>query len=202
MSNSRNDESQAHSFVRRGAPGLVGLAVALGLFAATAVQGQGKDGDDDGKRLAARAEIEALERCYARGTDAIGRGDAAAGHDIYADCFTPDATIEVFVAGSDPAGPPDLAAIGPDAWADVVDASFLAAGFVGTQHMITNVEIDLDGNTAAVASYLSATHFIDPAGSAFIAKGTYFSDVVRTPQGWRISRRTLQLLGGVQIESL
>lgn len=154
-----------------------------------------------GKRLSDRAEIAELTYCYAEGTDAIGRGDLAAGKQIYKDCFTADAVVAAYFPGADPNGPPGLSAIGTDAWADAVEGVFSGNGYVATQHLLGNVRIDLEGNHGTMSSYLSATHVVDPAGAVELAHGTYVDTVVRTPQGWRISKRTLYLIDFLRLES-
>jgi len=59
-----------------------------------------------------------------------------------------------------------------------------------TQHVITNVLIDLDGDRATVRANLIVT-FIPRAeapGSHFEMGERYHFQAVRTPQGWRLSR--------------
>jgi hypothetical protein len=153
------------------------------------------------KQLRDRQEIEDLAYCYAAGTDAIGRGDVQGGKAIYQTCFTPNAVIAASYPGNDPNGPPDLTTIGPDAWAGVVESVFAQAGYVGTQHLISNVRIQVNGNTATMTTYLNATHVLDPYTSYNVANGTYEDVVVRTPAGWRIKQRTLRLISFVHVES-
>jgi hypothetical protein len=153
------------------------------------------------KSLSDRQEIEDLTYCYAAATDAIGRGDVLGGRAIYGTCFTPDAAIGASYPGSDPNGPPDLVSIGPNAWADVVEGVFADAGYQSTQHLVSNVRIKINGNTATMTSYLNATHVLDPFTSVTIANGTYEDVVVRTPAGWRIKQRTLRLISFVHLES-
>jgi hypothetical protein len=164
---------------------------------------ESKNGEQDGvgQRLADRAEITDLAYCYAAGTDAIGAGDVALGQQIYAGCFTPDARIEASFPGADPNGPADLTAFGAAAWGDIVEGVFDSSGYVATQHLISNVRIDIDGNSASMISYLHATHVLDPAGSIAVANGHYVDQVVRTPQGWRIAARRLHLIDFVQLDS-
>lgn len=180
------------------------FAVALGCLGAVAVTpiaDAKKGGSEVGKRLADRAEIADLAYCYADGTDAIGRGDLTAGKQIYSECFTPNAQLAAHFPGDGPNDPPGVSAIGGDAWALAVQGVFEAAGYVSTQHIMSNIRIELDGNTGTMTSYLSATHVIDPAGSIEVAHGTYVDTVVRTPHGWRIAKRTLRLITFVRLES-
>ncbi|MDC0674943.1 nuclear transport factor 2 family protein [Nannocystis radixulma] len=180
------------------------LAVALSCLAAAAVTPVAdakKGGSDAGQRLADRAEIADLTYCYAEGTDAIGRGDLAAGKATYKECFTTNAKVAAYFPGADPNGPPGLSAVGTDAWAVAVQGVFETNGYISTQHLLSNIRIDLDGNSGTMTSYLSATHVIDPAGAVELAHGTYVDTVVRTPQGWRISKRTLYLISFLRLES-
>ncbi|MDC0723297.1 nuclear transport factor 2 family protein [Nannocystis bainbridge] len=173
----------------------------LSSFAIAPTADAKKGGEDAGKRLSDRAEIVDLGYCYAEATDAIGRGDFATGKETYKECFTANANIAAYFPGSDPNGPPGVAAIGPVAWANAVKGVFDGSGYVSTQHLVSNVRIDLDGNTGTVTSYLHATHVIDPDGAIEVANGTYYDTVVRTPQGWRISKRKLVLIDFVRLES-
>ena len=153
-------------------------------------------------RLKDRAEIEDLNYCYAAGTDAIGRGDLQAGKAIYQTCFTQDAVFAASFPDTDPNDPPDLTTVGPDSWADIVEGVFESAGYASTQHLISNVRVDFQGpHTATVTSYLNATHVLDPFGSIDLANGTYVDVVVRTPQGWRITQRTLELITFMRVDS-
>ncbi len=149
-----------------------------------------------------REAIEQLAYCYASGTDAIGRGDVATGAAIYNKCFTPNAVFEASFANPDPNAPPDFTATGPSNWATVVDNQFRSQGYVATQHLMGNPQIDLHLNTATLSTYLAATHVIDPNASIDLANGPYVFDVVRTPIGWRITRLQLRLISFLRLESL
>jgi len=84
-----------------------------------------------------------------------------------------------------------------DTWTD--DAVFDVAGNVttgrdalrkfassvhGTRHMVTNPLIDVAGDTAAVHAYLIVYH-----GMQMATIGTYEDQLVRTPAGWRFTKR-------------
>lgn len=61
-----------------------------------------------------------------------------------------------------------------------------------SHHMITNQLVQLDGDQATCRSTFQAQHIRTPeAGGNFIIAGTYEDDLVRTPDGWRISHRVL-----------
>jgi hypothetical protein len=58
------------------------------------------------------------------------------------------------------------------------------------QHYVSNVEVDIDGDTAKVWAFLHAWHEVDLGDGDQIvpAGGRYEIDAVRTPTGWRIRR--------------
>ena len=102
-------------------------------------------------------------------------------------CYTADASA-------------DFEGIGPLAtYADIERACRTAIEpLSASQHLVTNadVAIDPDGNTADVRSSFHAQHVQagTPGGDQFVVAGTYRDRVVRTPDGWRISRRDLTVL--------
>ncbi len=139
-------------------------------------------------RLQDEADIRKLTICYARGTDAIGRGDVAAGRAIYQPCFTKDATFSVVF----PNGQIEER-IGSDAWADFVTTVFQGAGYTNTQHLIGTITIEAQDKSATMSTYLHATHVL-PNGSIDVANGTYEDSVVKTDEGWQIQSRRLTLI--------
>jgi SnoaL-like domain len=74
-------------------------------------------------------------------------------------------------------------------------ASHALAGLDASQHYVTNIAIELDGDKASVVSYLQAQHVRSSAvgGPNLIVAGIYTDDVVRTPDGWRFSHRRLKV---------
>ncbi|MDC0744891.1 nuclear transport factor 2 family protein [Polyangium mundeleinium] len=152
------------------------------------------------QRLVDEAEIEKLTYCYAEATDTIGRGDLEGGRSRYQQCFTSNAIVAAYYPGDDPNGPPSLIS-GPSAWADVAKNEFDTAGYVSTQHLNGNVVINVQGNTGTMKTYLQATHVLEANSSVEVAHGWYDDIVVRTPQGWRIAKRTLHLQTFLRIES-
>ena len=84
-----------------------------------------------------------------------------------------------------------------------IEAMFTRAlrQFAATAHVISNVEIELDGDEATSTTYVTAWHWNDdgsdvtvrPADFALIA--VYEDALRRTPEGWRISHRTIRPLG-------
>jgi hypothetical protein len=148
--------------------------------------------------LQVKAEIEALGVRYASASDAIGRGDVEEGRQLYNSCFTEHALIDVLLTDDPPGTPPNVSVTGPDAYTDFVDAGFSFLGYTSTQHHVGNVQVTVQGNTAVMKSYVMATHFIG-SSSVVLAAVTYTDEVVRTPQGWRITHRTLQVTGLTQL---
>lgn len=62
-----------------------------------------------------------------------------------------------------------------------------------SQHIITNHEIEIDGDTARARSYLHAqqTKYGMPGGENFTIAGTYIDDLIKTSDGWKIRKREL-----------
>lgn len=65
-----------------------------------------------------------------------------------------------------------------------------------TQHLISNVVVRLDGDQAECTCYLQAQHVRSgtPDGDNFIIAGRYSDQLVRTPDGWRIRQRRLDVI--------
>lgn len=65
-----------------------------------------------------------------------------------------------------------------------------------SQHIVTNHEVRVEGDAGTCRCYFHAQHVRDSAsgGSNFIVAGRYEDDVVRTPAGWRITRRVLTVM--------
>lgn len=67
--------------------------------------------------------------------------------------------------------------------------------FAATQHVISNPQIELDGDIARSTCYLTGTHVqekLDGGDSLVVEGGFYTDDHVRSEAGWRIQRRTLR----------
>ncbi|MFC0527707.1 nuclear transport factor 2 family protein [Phytohabitans kaempferiae] len=65
-----------------------------------------------------------------------------------------------------------------------------------TQHVVGSVSVEVDGDTATVASY-TVVHMVRTAGEGHevVHRGlTYDDRFVRTPQGWRIADRVHRVL--------
>ena len=65
-----------------------------------------------------------------------------------------------------------------------------------TQHLISNHQINVQGDTATSRCYLQAQHVRKAAhgGTNFIIAGRYEDELKRTPDGWRISFRRLVVM--------
>ncbi len=64
-----------------------------------------------------------------------------------------------------------------------------------TQHLIGNIDIRVNGDSASSTCYLHAQH-VRPdtsGGDSNIIAGAYEDDLVRTTQGWRIRHRILRV---------
>ena len=100
--------------------------------------------------------------------------------------FTPDAVTNY-----------DLGALGNrTTWAQM-RALFerFNAVFSFTSHLLSAPLVELDGDTATAETRLVATHGLERVGgetSAWFVFGFYRDALVRTPDGWRIARRSFQ----------
>jgi ketosteroid isomerase-like protein len=67
---------------------------------------------------------------------------------------------------------------------------------MGTHHLSTNHQIELDGDVARSRSYLQATHIADVAvpNQNWKAGGWYDCAYRRTPEGWRFTRVALTVV--------
>jgi 3-phenylpropionate/cinnamic acid dioxygenase small subunit len=98
--------------------------------------------------------------------------------DLLASCFLPDADIVY-----EPVGRFD----GCAALAAAMRASLEG---VTTQHIITNVAVELDGNRASTRCYGHAQHGRD--GEYFTTGATYVDDLVKVDDAWRIVSRHVE----------
>lgn len=125
----------------------------------------------DLQELADKIEIHELLARYARGVDTKD-------WPLYRSVFTPDATIDYTSAGA-VAGTRDEVA----AW--------LETGFVHipmTQHFISNVEIDIDGDRARVRAMFYNPMQLPGMDAMSRCGGYYHHDLVRTADGWKSAR--------------
>jgi hypothetical protein len=61
----------------------------------------------------------------------------------------------------------------------------LLPGFDARSHKISNFQIKIDGDTATSRSHVWAIHAL--GADAWMAYGTYYHHLLRTPDGWKIS---------------
>lgn len=115
-------------------------------------------------------------------THALDAGDWAA----LEECFTPDATTDYGEFGGGNANR-----------AEVVDTCRTAmAPIQASQHLVFNVSIEVDGDEATSVCYLSGLNAAKgtPGGDECTVYGTYRDRLVRTPDGWRIAHRALEIV--------
>ena len=64
-----------------------------------------------------------------------------------------------------------------------------------TQHVVTNHQVRVDGDTAGCRCYLVGQHVKKgtEGGDTFIMAGVYEDELARTADGWRIVHRTLTI---------
>jgi 3-phenylpropionate/cinnamic acid dioxygenase small subunit len=129
----------------------------------------------DLQALADRLDIEAVLTRYAWALDSKQ-------FDELDDVFTPDAHIDYTSSGGEAGAYPDV-----KAWLAKVLPNFPAY-----QHLVTNKQITIDGDRAT-----SRAEFYNPmvmakrdgTTSIFFVGGEYHDQLVRTPNGWRITNR-------------
>jgi 3-phenylpropionate/cinnamic acid dioxygenase small subunit len=78
----------------------------------------------------------------------------------------------------------------------VANARAVIGQFDATQHMITNVQVTLDGDRATARAVMRAEHWIGGirGNSRYTMFGVYENGFRRTAEGWRISRLVLRLV--------
>jgi len=131
----------------------------------------GKGDRVDQRALEDKIEIGELLARYARGVDSQD-------WDLWRSVFIPDAYIDYSSAGA-AAGPRDEVA----AWLAQSMSSIPM-----TQHVITNVEVDLDGDRASVRALFYNPMQLPGMEALSFCGGRYHHDLVRTPEGWKSER--------------
>ena len=133
-------------------------------------------GDDQLDGLIDRAQITALVLDYAEALDSKN-------WDLLGACFVPEGTADFQEFGGRHEG------------VDAVVAFVAAAldAMTATQHMTSNLRIELDGDTARATSYVHAQHVRAGAegGDNFTIGGSYRDELARTTDGWRFVSRVL-----------
>jgi 3-phenylpropionate/cinnamic acid dioxygenase small subunit len=131
----------------------------------------------DSRHVADELEIVALLNRYARAVDTKD-------WELYRSVFTHDAHIDYSADVFQ--GPLDEA------------VGFFSGDFstlvAMSMHYITNVEAEIDGDTARVrAMFYNPTQITGVAEMSMFG-GYYFHDLVRTPDGWRSTRLREQMV--------
>jgi 3-phenylpropionate/cinnamic acid dioxygenase small subunit len=118
-----------------------------------------------------KLEIHELLARYARGVDTKD-------WELWKSVFTPDAVVDYSSAGA-PVGTPDELASWLEQGLKVVPM---------TQHLISNIEVDLDGDRAKVrAMFYNPMQLRGMADMSFCG-GYYHHELVRTGEGWKSER--------------
>ncbi len=104
--------------------------------------------------------------------------------DEYGACFTEDAVITGFGGtGGD--------ILGRQAWVDYVAKALTR--FTGTQHLLGNQRVWLDGDAAKLQTSVRATHFlVDRPGTSLTLFATYYDDLVKRNGVWEITNHRLE----------
>ena len=119
-----------------------------------------------------RADIAEVLLRYATGID---RRDWA----TFRTVFTDDCVLDYGEIGG---------FAGADAVTEFVQQSHAMAGH--TMHRLSNMVIEPDGDRAVARTYVDGLIMAADNASGVNAVGFYDDDLVRTDQGWRISRRS------------
>ena len=121
--------------------------------------------------VADKIEIQELLARYARGVDTKD-------WELWKSVFTPDAYLDYSSAGIPAASRDEIAAVFEQAMAAIPM----------TQHFISNVEIDLDGDQAKVRAMFYNPMQLPGMAEQSYCGGYYLHDMVRTPDGWKSKR--------------
>ena len=102
--------------------------------------------------------------------------------DEYGACFAEDALITGF-------GGEDIH--GRQAWVDYVAKALTR--FTGTQHLLGNQRVEVNGDTAKLQTSVQATHFLaDRPGTTLTLFATYYDDLVKRDGVWEITNHRLE----------
>ncbi|MGZ4707137.1 MAG: nuclear transport factor 2 family protein [Acidimicrobiales bacterium] len=118
-----------------------------------------------------KIEIHELLARYARGVDSKD-------WELWKSVFTPDATLDYSSAGA-AVGTRDEVAAWLEQGLSVVPM---------TQHFITNIEVDLDGDRAMVRAMFYNPMQLPGMADLSYCGGYYHHDLLRTPEGWKSVR--------------
>jgi 3-phenylpropionate/cinnamic acid dioxygenase small subunit len=133
-----------------------------------------------------RADRHDIGEVLVRYTTGIDRRDWA----LLKTCFTDDAVAEYQDVGT-----------WNDADALVAFMEEAHAAMGHSMHRVSNFAIEVDGDTATARCYVDSLNLTPDGQSGIQTVGFYDDDLVRTADGWRISRRAFtpvlyQAVGG------
>lgn len=120
-----------------------------------------------------RLDVAQVLSRYAQGWDTKD-------YDLVKSCFTPDASIRYGTLPPFPGGFPEFFEL------EAATISQIKA----TQHLIGNLHVTVDGDTAYCTSYVQASHYDDEGRQIWTTGGRYDDIMIRTPEGWRIRDRS------------
>jgi SnoaL-like domain len=128
-----------------------------------------------------RAEIHDALMTYATGIDSRD-------WTLYRSLFTEEIDIDFSSWSGDPGG-----TMKADDWVAGVKA--VISGFDGTQHLLANEVITLNGDEAVVVPYMQAHHYLNLDGEHHLQSigGYYRHLMVRTIDGWKSRSCTLTI---------
>jgi hypothetical protein len=116
---------------------------------------------------------------YSAGVDSF---DNAAVRSAFAD------EIWAQYGNSEPVTDPDALA----AWIDEATASI-----IWQHHLLSPYTVEIDGDQAKALSYLTSYQvFREQPDAAVVLVARYHDELRRTPAGWKISRRVMEILWG------
>ena len=122
----------------------------------------------DSQRVSDELEIAALLSAYARAVDAKD-------WQLYRSVFTDDAHIDYSA---------DVFTGSLDGAIEFFDGDFSALVTM-SMHYITNIESEIDGDTAAVRAMFHNPTRIKGVAELCMFGGYYHHELIRTPTGWR-----------------
>ncbi|MGE0065960.1 MAG: nuclear transport factor 2 family protein [Solirubrobacterales bacterium] len=131
-----------------------------------------------------REQIEEVLHAYATHID---KGEAQG---LVRDVFAADAVVD----------------LGYGVWEGAEEAARQIGGeielFEGSAHMLSNLTVSLEGDSARSTIYVTAWHWNRGEGNAdperpadFVTAGVYIDRLRRDPEGWRVIHRRFRRLG-------
>jgi 3-phenylpropionate/cinnamic acid dioxygenase small subunit len=129
-------------------------------------------------RLTDRLEINDLLIRYAVSLDSRDWAQLAT-------CFTEDAVAEYGELAGRNDGRDEI----------VATCRHALEGLDASQHIVGNFVIATDGDAGTASCYLHAQHYLVSANgtNTFVVGGTYHDRLIRSPEGWRIAHRRLEV---------